>query len=174
MRVGITIAVALFGLGCDHHHEHAEEQHAHEDHAAAASPPASPTELPEGVNAVQNEMRLLHEAMQGSVTAIANDDLGAIPEALHRVHQARGMTEAALENGSYRPPRNADRLDAFVALDEAFHSELERLVGAASANDSAATATQLGAVMSQCNGCHSQFRPEQATPERAEHDHHAH
>ena len=160
--VGITIAIAVLGVGCDHgqEHHHGEEPH-HEEEAHE-----------EGVNPVQNEMRLLREAMQGSVTAIANDDLGAIPAALHRVHRARAMTEAALESGSYRPPQNADQVQTFIAMDEAFHAELERLVAAASANDSPATARQLGVVLSQCSGCHSRFRPQQAPPARPEHDHH--
>lgn len=147
------VAVALLAA-CDH-----------AEHATPA-PPASPTTLPAGVNAVQNEMRLLHEAMQDSVTAVANDDLGAIPHALHRVHQARGMTEAAIEDGSYRPPRNGEDIEGFVRMDEAFHHELEQLVRAARSGDSAATGQQLGAVLSRCSGCHERFRPPPAAPPR--------
>lgn len=148
------VAVALLALACDH----AEQ--------AASSPSASPTALPDGVSPVQNEMRLLHEAMQGSVTAVANDDLGAIPHALHRVHQARGMTEAAIEDGSYRPPRNGEDVEGFVRMDEAFHHELEQLVRAARSGDSAATGQQIGVVLSRCSGCHERFRPPPAAPPR--------
>ena len=175
-RLTIGIA-ALFALGCDHfehaHGGHVEEAHASGDHAHAEAT-ASPTELPEGVNAVQNEMRLLHEAMRDSVTAVANDDLAAIPHALHRVHQARGLTESDIHDASYRPPRNPEQIEAFLAMDQAFHHELELLVGAAQSNDSAATGRQLGVVVSQCNGCHSQFRNMPAPPARgpaAEHHH---
>lgn len=148
------VAFVVLASGCDHA-EH-----------AASSPPASPTALPAGVNPVQNEMRLLHEAMQGSVTAVANDDLGAIPQALHRVHQARGMTEAAIEDGSYRPPRNGEDVEGFVRMDEAFHHELEQLVHAARSGDAAATGQQIGVVLSRCTGCHERFRPPPAAARR--------
>jgi len=111
------------------------------------------------VNAVQNEMRLLTEAMRDTVTAIGTGQLAAIPEGLHEVHRARELTEQAIESGSYKLPRNAENLAAFKALDESFHAELEKLVAGASANDAAATSAAFGAVMSRCDGCHAQFRP---------------
>jgi hypothetical protein len=123
--------------------------------------PASPDELPPGVNAVQNEMRLLHEAMRDSVSALALGTLSTIPERLHVVHRAKGLTEKALEAGTYTLPKNPGGLAAFKALDESFHGELETLLKAANANDPTATATALGNVMGRCEGCHAQFR---ATP----------
>ncbi len=125
---------------------------------AAPALAASPDQLPPGVNAVQNEMRLLHEAMRDSVSAIALGKLSEIPERLHAVHRARALTEHALETGSYVLPKNADQLAAFKALDDAFHGELEKLVEAATANDPVATGTALGSVMSRCEGCHAMFR----------------
>jgi hypothetical protein len=124
----------------------------------ATAPAASPDKLPAGVNAVQNEMRLLHEAMRDTVSAIALGKLPTIPERLGAVHRARELTEQALESGSYVLPKNADQLDAFKALDESFQGELEKLAAAATANDPVATATALGAVMGRCEGCHAQFR----------------
>jgi hypothetical protein len=125
---------------------------------ATTTLPASPDQLPPGVNAVQNEMRLLHEAMRDTVSAIALGTLSTIPERLHAVHRAREMTEHAIESGAYKLSGNADELEVFEALDEAFHGELEKLGAAASANDPIATSTALGAVMSRCEGCHAQFR----------------
>ena len=128
---------------------------------STTSPPplaASPEKLPPGVNAVQNEMRLLHEAMRDTVSAIALGKLSTIPERLHAVHAARELTEKAVESGAYVLPKNANQLEAFKSLDESFHTELEKLVAAATANDAAATATALGDVMGRCEGCHAQFR----------------
>lgn len=119
---------------------------------------ASPDHLPPGVNAVQNEMRLLHEAMRDTVSAIAFGTLSTIPDRLHAVHRARELTEHAVETGTYKLPRNGDQLEAFKALDESFHAELEKLVAGASANDPISTSTALGVVMSRCEGCHAQFR----------------
>lgn len=113
----------------------------------------------EATNAVQNEMRLLTEAMRDTVSAIGTGQLQAIPERLHEVHGARELTEQAIESGSYKLPRNAENLAAFKALDESFHAELEKLVAGARANDAAATSAAFGAVMSRCDGCHAQFRP---------------
>ncbi len=125
---------------------------------ATTSPPASPDHLPPGVNAVQNEMRLLHEAMRDTVSAIALGSLATIAERLHDVDRARELTERAVESGTYRLSRNADQLEGFKALDETFHAELEKLAASASANDSVATSTALGTVMGRCEGCHAQFR----------------
>ena len=126
--------------------------------AAQSSTPASPDHLPPGVNAVQNEMRLLHEAMRDTVSALALGTLSTVPERLHAVHRARELTEHAVESGTYTLPKNAGQLPAFKALDESFHAELEKLADAASANDPVATATALGNVMGRCEGCHAQFR----------------
>lgn len=129
------------------------------DTTATTPPPAaSPDKLPPGVNAVQNEMRLLHEAMRDTVSAIALGRLSTIPERLHAVHRARELTEQALESGTYVLPKNANQLEAFKALDESFHGELEKLLAAATANDPVATSTALGSVMGRCEGCHAQFR----------------
>lgn len=127
--------------------------------AATPVPAASPDRLPPGVNAVQNEMRLLHEAMRDTVSALALGTLSTIPERLHMVHRARDLTEHALATGAYTLPRNGGQREAFEALDASFHAELERLGAAASANDPVATATALGVVMGRCEACHAQFRP---------------
>lgn len=147
-----AIAVAALAAGCK------RECPPPSSTATTASLPASPDKLPPGVNAVQNEMRLLHEAMRDTVTAIALDNLSTIPERLHAVHRARELTEQAVESGTYKLPRNGDQLEAFKALDDSFHAELEKLVAGATANDPVATSTAFGAVMGRCAGCHAQFR----------------
>jgi len=103
-------------------------------------------------------MRLLHEAMRDTVSAIALGRLSTIPERLHAVHRARELTEQAVESGTYVLPKNANQLEAFKLLDDSFHTELEKLEAAATANDPVATGTALGAVMGRCEGCHAQFR----------------
>ena len=125
--------------------------------APSATAPVAPDALPPG-NAVQNEMRLLHEAMRDTVSAIALGQLSTIPERLHAVHEARELTEKALEGGTYKLPKNADQLEAFKALDESFHADLEKLLAGATANDPVATSTALGTVMSRCEGCHALYR----------------
>lgn len=163
------VAVALFlavsmGAGCKDSRETPEVRGAPAAPQAAAAPEAHKAAAPDNqtkvaANAVQAEMRLLTEALRDSVTALGYGNLDAIPVSLHRVHEAREATEQALETGAYKLRKNAGDLKAFEALDEAFHGELEKLANEAKANDSAATGTQLGVVLSKCSGCHSQFRP---------------
>jgi cytochrome c556 len=132
--------------------------------ACAKAPPPAATvaghaERPAD-NAVQREMRLLDAAMRDSVTAIGAGDVRGLPARLHAVHEAAEETDVALEHGAYKLPRNADRLAEFVELDEAFHRELTVMATAASQNDLATTALQLGALMNRCQGCHVLFRAE--------------
>jgi hypothetical protein len=129
--------------------------------ALAACHRASPTPAPacatlSGANAVQTEMRRLECALQQVVVAIGRDDLGSVPASIEVVHAARQDTERALESGAWKPPRGD--LAAFVALDEAFHRELEAMIEASTARDHAATAAALGRALGQCQGCHATFR----------------
>jgi cytochrome c556 len=108
--------------------------------------------------AVQNEMRLLLEALRNTVTAIAMSTLETIPGSLQSVDHARELTEKAVESGEYKLPKNGDKLAEFKELDEAFHGELAKLVAASQSKNAQATATQLGVVLSKCDGCHTQYR----------------
>lgn len=123
-----------------------------------ADAPSTSAAAPAG-NAVQREMRLLTEGLRDAVADIGYGRLGDIPAALHRVDRAKEETEHALESGQYKLRKNADDLKGFEELDEAFHGELEKLAEKAAANDAVATSTQLGVVLSKCDGCHSRFRP---------------
>lgn len=145
-----SIAIAAAVAGCDHGHDHGH------DHGATSAAPTPP--VPSGTNPVQHEMRLLHETMRDTVTAIANGDVKGIPAQLHKIHGAKDATSAALKAGTYKPPKNGDKTDRFVELDETFHKELVGIVRAAQKNDVPATAEALGKALAQCNGCHSEFR----------------
>jgi hypothetical protein len=133
-------------------------KNANPERAAPAAVTASPERVPPGVTAVQNEMRLLLEAMRNTVTAIAMGTLETIPGSLQSVHHARELTEKAVESGEYKLPKNGDKLAEFKELDEAFHGELEKLVAAAQSKNAQATATHLGVVLSKCDGCHTEYR----------------
>ena len=121
-------------------------------------PPTSLDELPDGVNAVQHEMRLLNTAMQNTLTLIANDNLEAIPGQIKKVHPARQLTMKALEQGKYEPPVNADQMDEFGELDEQFHQDLKGLLKASKEDDLKGATEQYGKLVSGCTNCHTQFR----------------
>lgn len=150
----ILLALAVVAAGCKGAHDTPSTNATPSPHAEHAAADAAPTG-----NAVQSEMRLLTEAMRDSVTAIGYGRLGEIPAALERVHHAKEATERALASGTYKLRKNGDDSKGFEELDEAFHGELEKLVEAAKTNDAVATSTQLGVVLSKCDGCHSRFRP---------------
>lgn len=125
---------------------------------AHAGKPAEAAAAPAGVNPVQNEMRILHEAAQDWVTAVANNTLHMIPVSIGKVHEARMLTEKAVAAGAYRPPKNGDALADFAKQDDAFHAELVTLLNASKGKDLPGTTKQLGVVLQSCTGCHLRFR----------------
>ena len=121
----------------------------HDDAAASTSPASNP---------VQIEMRALHEGARAWLTAVSFNSLDSIPPTIEKIHAARNATEAALEQGTYKPPRNGERLDDFKRADEAFHAELVAFLGAAKDKDLVRTTHQLGVVLDRCTDCHQKFR----------------
>ena len=140
-RTGLFGLALALTIGCDRHEPQAQQATT----AASANP-------------VQHEMRVLHEATRDWVTAVANNDLAQIPASIPRIHQARTATEKALESGSYRPPKNPDRLEDFKKQDEAFHDSLVELLKAAKEKDLPRTTEQLGTVLQGCTSCHLEYR----------------
>jgi cytochrome c556 len=118
----------------------------------------APAEPPPG-NVIQTEMRLMTSILEATVRGIGARDVRAIAPELHRLHAAKEATTAALRDGSYTLPRQPDQVDAFLAMDDAFHDHLGALVRASRANDVPAAAEALGSIMRGCEGCHATFRP---------------
>ena len=151
-----TLAVALSAaaLSCKGGHDHASTA------PGPASPaPAAAAPLPPPANAVQAEMRVLHEATRDWVTAVANNQLDVIPASIPRIHVAREATEKAVTSGAYAPPKGGpEAVQAFAAQDAAFHDELVKLLRAAKAKDLPATTKQLGVVLEGCTACHAAYR----------------
>lgn len=136
----------------------ADEESDNTDEPSESGPPESLDELPEGVNAAQYEMRLLNEAMRNTLTLIANDTLEGIPAEIKKVHPARQLTEKALEQGKYAPPKNADKMEAFAEQDDQFHGDLKGLLKAAEQDDLEKATEQYGKLVEGCTSCHTEFR----------------
>lgn len=125
---------------------------------AAPAAPAASSATPPADNPVQKEMRVLHAATRDWVTAIAQNQLAKIPESIPAIHAAREVTEAALEKGTYKPPKNGDKLADFIREDEAFHESLVALLKASKKNDLPAATRELGSVLQGCTACHVKYR----------------
>jgi hypothetical protein len=122
--------------------------------------PRSLDELPEGVNAVHHEIQLLNTAMHNTLTLIANDQLEAIPGQIKDVHPARQLTQKAIETGQYEPPVNADDMEGFAKMDEAFHEDLRGLLKAAKDDDLEEATTRYRDLVQGCTDCHTKYRCE--------------
>jgi cytochrome c556 len=131
-----------------------EQQHHHDEAVPAPSPVASATAR----NPLQLEMQLLATAIETGVRGIGVGDVRQLEHALHRVHAAKGDSEAALESGKYRPPKNPERVARFQELDREFHQKLEHMVAGSRANDVQAVAVATAGALQSCQGCHAEFR----------------
>ncbi|MCK9490211.1 MAG: hypothetical protein M0Q42_12630 [Xanthomonadales bacterium] len=109
-------------------------------------------------NVVQTEMQLLTTVLENAVRGIGEGDVSHIGDELHQLDDAKHATEAAVEDGSYTLPRNSDQLSTFLAMDNAFHGQLEAMVHASSANDVPAMARAMGDTLNACHSCHALFR----------------
>ncbi|MGM0558762.1 MAG: cytochrome c [Myxococcota bacterium] len=128
------------------------------EESKSAGPPKTLDDLPEGVNAVQNEMQLLNAAMQQILTLIANDNLEGVPAQIKTVHPARQLTMKAVEKGQYEPPVNADNMEEFEELDDQFHDDLKALIAASKKDDLQAATDSYTELVQGCTNCHTQFR----------------
>lgn len=148
------VAIMLLGGGGLvaglHHAEHSAGHHGNGTTGPASSVDAT--------NPVQAEMRLLDRALATAPASFAAADLRSFEHQLHAVHAAKERTEEAIHHGTYRLPKNADKLDRFTQLDREFHAALEKLAHHAANNELAPAATAYGNVLAACNGCHSEFR----------------
>lgn len=151
-RIVLTLPLLFALANCDHSHGGG---HPHE---APASAPAASVPSGPAKNPVQAEMRLLNQATRDWVTAIAQNQLNAIPAGMHEVHIAREATEKALKEGKYTPPKAGTNSADFARQDAAFHDELVRLLEASKKNDLAAATKQLGVVLQGCTDCHQKYR----------------
>jgi cytochrome c556 len=113
----------------------------------------------EVANPVQTEMRLMTKILEGTVAAIGARDVRSIEEQLHGLHAAKQATTAAVNDGTYKLPKNPDDVAGFLAMDEAFHRDLGALVIASRANDVPAAAEALGTLVRGCQDCHARYRP---------------
>ena len=131
----------------------AAEEHKHGGHDQHTAVEAAPAE-----DAVKHEMRLLDAAYKNLLDSILLDTPEAIEAPFHEVHRAKMATEKALHAGKVKLPKNGDKLDEFVEMDEAFHGKLKKLLGAARKKDRKGIQDSAHEILDSCVQCHTRFR----------------
>lgn len=119
-------------------------------HAADATPSTG--------NPVRDEMIALREAYNTLIDAVLHNKPETVEEAFHKVHEKRQATEKALEAGQVKLPRNGDKMEEFVKMDEEFHATIEKAVEAANAKDMTELTKQSQAMLGSCVACHKQYK----------------
>lgn len=109
-------------------------------------------------NPLKQEMRLLDDAFKNLIDALILNKPGIIEEPFHEVHKAKEKTEAALHSGKIKLPKNHDKLEAFVEMDEAFHGKLKELIGASRKRDMEKIKTLTHHILDQCIKCHEAYK----------------
>ena len=137
----LSLASPLYSAQ-DHHEEHV----GHDKEAISSD------------NPVKNEMRLLDEAYKNLLDALLLDKPETIEGPFHAVHKAKMATEKALHEGRVKLPKNGDKLDEFVRMDEAFHDKLKRLLEAARKKEKKAISDSTHEILDGCVQCHRMFR----------------
>lgn len=122
-------------------------------HAEEAKPVATPADSP-----VKAEMRLLNDAFKNLIDSLILNTPETIEEPFHEVHKAKANTEAALEKGEIKLPKNGDKMKQFVELDEQFHKNLELLIEASRKKDMKTVQETTHKLLNGCVQCHSKFR----------------
>lgn len=144
-----SVFVGGIALGIFHATGHGGHEPGHADHAPP--PPSSD-------NPIRDEMIALQDAYDTLNRAVILGDATGVAEAFHQVHARKQTTAAAIGAGTAKPPKNADRIEAFVARDEAFHALLETTVEAAGRDDLVTLQRMTTELRDGCIGCHDEFR----------------
>jgi len=144
LTIALSLTIAASGWAQEDGHA-GHDMHMAPDSASAA-------------DAVKHEMRLLDKAFKNLIDSLLLDTPEAIEAPFHDVHRAKMATEKALHAGKVKLPKNGDKLDEFVAMDEAFHGKLKKLLGAAGRKDRKGIEASAHDILGGCVQCHNRFR----------------
>ncbi|MBZ0157767.1 MAG: hypothetical protein K8I29_16345 [Alphaproteobacteria bacterium] len=111
-----------------------------------------------GPNPLMEEMLLLDTAFREVVSAVALGDGERVHKALHSMHGTMEKTHKGVHAGSVVIPKNAHRINEFVAMDKEFHQTLEKLAEGAHRNDRKEMLSLTKRLLDGCVQCHQTFR----------------
>jgi len=112
-----------------------------------------------GVNLVKEEMLALDPAFKKVIDAVVLGNMKVIEPALRELHEAREEVEKAVKAGQrITLPKNQEKFQEFVGLDDKFHEEFEVLEKAADAGNKKVVKDQTHKLLDACVVCHERFK----------------
>lgn len=121
--------------------------------AGETKPAETPADSP-----IRVEMRLLDAAFKNLIDSLLFNNPKTIEEPFHEVHKAKANTEKAIEKGEIKLPKNGDKMNEFVELDEQFHKKLVMVIEASRKGDMKKVREVAHKLLNSCVQCHNRFR----------------
>jgi cytochrome c556 len=123
------------------------------------TPSMGQTKPTEGINLLKEEMVALEQAFETIIDAVIFANLELVKPAAARFHKARERVEGAIRAGKrIRFPKNQDRFEEFVQLDDKFHDRFWALEKAAEKGQKKVVKDQTHKLLDDCVVCHEGFR----------------
>jgi cytochrome c556 len=117
------------------------------------------TEPQGGMNVLRREMLALEEAFETIIDAVIFDNMQLIEPFMPPFHIAREKFDEAMSTGQkIELPKNQDRFEEFVKLDNKFRRKFEVLEKAAEAGKKKVVKDQIHELFDACVVCHERFR----------------
>lgn len=109
-------------------------------------------------NPLKEEMMLLNAAYKNLIDSLVLNNLSAIEGPVDEVLKAKEKTEAALEKGEIKLPKNNDKIKIFTEMDEQFHFKLKNLIVLSKKGDKREIQKLTHELLNGCIQCHDNFR----------------
>jgi len=117
------------------------------------------TEPQGGMYVLRREMLALEEAFETIIDAVIFDNMELIKPPIPSFHIEREKLDEAMSTGQkIELPKNQDRFEEFVKLDNKFCKEFEALEKAAEAGKTKVVKNQIHKLFDACVVCHKRFR----------------
>ena len=117
------------------------------------------TESGGGMNVLRREMLALEEAFETIIDAVIFDNMQLIEPFIPPFHIGREKFDEAMSTGQkIELPKNQDRFEEFVKLDNEFRRKFEVLEKAAEAGKKKVVRDQIHKLFDACVVCHERFR----------------
>jgi len=117
------------------------------------------TEPKGGMSVLKGEMLAREEAFETIIDAVIFNNMGLVKPSIPSFHKARVKFDEAMSTGqNVELPKNQDRFEEFVKLDDKFCKEFEALKKAAGAGKKKVVKDQTHKLYDACVVCHEKFR----------------